>query len=105
MEVDIREFLKEIGEDTLEARGVLRPDPRFEYLLQNTSVAPLLRLMREHNVTRLVAEDRDWFLAGDGKFGNPKSITLASGKESVFNEQNPYINPFYKGTSKEPSGD
>lgn len=103
MERDIREFLKEFGEDTLAARGVLRPDPRFEYLLQNTSVDPLLCLMDERNVTRLVAKDRDWFLAGDGKFGNPKSITLASGEESVFNDQNPYINPFYKG--KESSGD
>lgn len=105
MERDVREFLKEIGEDTLDARGVLRPHGRFEYLLQNTSVDPLLRLMDERGVTRLVAKDRDWFLAGDGKFGNPKSITLASGEVSVFNEQNPYINPFYKGTSKESSGE
>lgn len=112
MERDIREFLEEIGEDILEARGVLRPDPRFEYLLNNKSVAPLLRLMDERSVTRLVEEDRNWFLTHDGEFKNPRSEELKEGNVrdlenpgNVFNEQNRHINPFFKGKSKESSGE
>ena len=112
MEIDARKFLRRFREDGLEARGVLIPNRRHDYLLNNKSVAPLRDLMNEHNVGRLVAEDRDWFLEEGGKFKNPGSQEIKEGdvrdlenQGSVFNEQNRHINPFFKGKSKESSGD
>ena len=111
MEKDIREFLEEIGEMELVDRGVLRPDRRFEYLLTGESVLHLMDLMREHAVTRLVAEERSWFLASDGEFKNPKSYEIKKGHQhvlekrgNVFNEQNPAINPFFRGKPPESHG-
>ena len=111
MEKDIREFLEEIGEMELVDRGVLRPDRRFEYLLTGESVLHLMDLMREHAVTRLVAEERSWFLASDGEFKNPKSYEIKEGHQhvlekrgNVFNEQNPAINPFFRGKPPESHG-
>lgn len=97
MEKDIREFLEGITVEALVNIGVLRGETRE---LNNRSVDPLLGLMREHSVTRVVARERNWFLASDGKFGNPEVITLESGDESIFNEQNHRINPFYKSANR-----
>lgn len=111
MEKDIRDFLEEFTVEELVDDGVLRPDRRFEYLLTGESVLHLMDLMREHAVTRLVAEDRSWFLASDGEFKNPKSYEIKEGHQhvlekrgNVFNEQNPAINPFFRGKPPESPG-
>lgn len=107
MEIDARKFLRRFREDGLEARGVLRPNRHFGYLLNNESVAPLLRLMIERKVSRLVADDRDWYLAIDVEFKNPGSEESKEGnvrdlknQGSVFNEQNRHINPFFKSANR-----
>ena len=112
MEKDIREFLEEVGEAKLEARDVLIPNRRHDYLLNNKSVNSLLRLMVEYEVSRLVAEDRGWFLEEGGKFENPGSQEIKEGnvrdlenRGSVFTRQNRRINPFFKSKSKESSAD
>lgn len=129
MERDVREFLKEIGREELVARGVLYEghvliartqdipptmggeeskgsQSRITDLLRAGSVKPLQDLMRERNVTRLVAEDQGWFLTHDGEFKNPKSAELKEGNVrdlenpgSVFTRQNRHINPFFEKES------
>ena len=114
---DVREFLKRFTVKELKGRRLLSTGSyrggHTAELLRAGSVKPLQDLMREHNVTRLVAEDRDWFLTHDGEFKNPKSEELKEGnvrdlenRGSVFTRQNPHINPFFKKESaKESSGD
>ena len=111
MEVNVRDFLKKFTVKDLVSRGVLQPDRRFEYLLRAQSVEPLRHLMREHNVTRLVAEERNWFIKDNGDFNNPGSEEIRSGNVSqlknrgmVFNNYNPFINPFFKSGGMGSSG-
>lgn len=101
-EVDVRDFLKEIGEMELVDRGVLKPYGET-YQLRGTSVGPLQDLMREYKVTRLVATERNWFLGIDGEFSNPESDEIRTGnvsqlhkKGNVFYYANEHINPFFK---------
>ena len=95
MEQDIRTFLKRFSASELRERGVLRGDT---YVLQITSVDPLIELMKEHGVTRLVAEERNWFLNSDGTFSD-------LGWESPFAYQNTHINPYYLQPGQEPPED
>lgn len=104
MEKDIREFLEEFTVEELVDRGVLRGET---YQLRGTSIGPLQDLMREYNVERLVAANRNWFLGVDGEFSNSGSdeeiktgnVSQLQKKGNVFNEQNPAINPFFKSKS------
>ena len=102
MEEDVRTFLERFSPGELTRWGILRGS---RCLLQGLSVTPLIGLMKEHNVTRLVAEDRRWFLTSDGEFSNPRSgqgdirrgrIGDLRKPGSVFTEQNLYINPHYE---------
>ena len=105
-EVDIREFLSRFRVEDLAGRGVLRRRGET-YLLRAQSVGPLRTLMREHNVTRLVAADRNWFLAENGDFSNPGSEeTTKSGNVSqlrnpgnAFMNNNNHINPHFRSSS------
>ena len=99
MEIDIREFLKRFSSDELTSRGILRGSTK---VLNYGSVFPLLNLMADQEITRLVALERNWFLATDGEFGNPLSTEVKEGRVenldkrgNVFNEQNTSINPHY----------
>lgn len=111
MEKDIREFLEEIGQMELVDRGVLKPYGET-YQLRGTSIGPLQDLMREYNVARLVAANQKWFLGVDGEFSNPGSdeeiktgnVSQLQRKGNVFNEQNPAINPFFRGKPPESPG-
>ena len=98
MELDIRDFLRRLSRDELRRRSI-HPD-----MLSGIDVAPLIDLMKERWVTRLVAEDRGWFLTSDGEFANPGSREIKQGRVkdlqspgNVFMTQNAYINPHYKG--------
>ena len=119
MEVDVTEFLKEIGREELVARGVLKPIGE-QYQLRGTSIGPLQDLMRERGVTRLVAApNRDWFLGVDGEFSNSlawtqEGIEIKRGnvsqlqeKGNAFKNQKHHINPFLNDKSNGPevSGD
>lgn len=115
MERDVREFLNEIGREELVARGVLKrvQRPHGEtHELQSQTIGPLLDLMRERGVTRLVAPNRNWFLRVDGEFSNPRGEDVRTGnvnqlqrKGNAVHVQNPYINPFYKSNGPVVSGD
>lgn len=101
MAEDVREFLKRFTADELVSRGVLRGGTR---LLNNGSVSPLTELMAEHDISRLEASERRWFLTTDGDFQNPLSSEAESGRVedlynpgNVFNQQNTSINPHYAG--------
>lgn len=111
MEVDVTEFLKEIGREELVARGVLKRRQRRDgviHELRGESIGPLQDLMREYNVTRLVAApNRDWFFGVDGEFSNSlawteSGIEIKRGnvsqlkeKGNAFKNQKHHINPFY----------
>lgn len=108
MDQDIRTFLKGFSLDKLKTPGglgILRLfRDRFgdRYLLRKESVRPLIALMREHNITRLTAMDRNWFLTSDGKFTNPGSPSTKWGNIAdlknpgdIFRTQNPHLNPYY----------
>lgn len=122
MEVDIREFLEEIGREELVARGVLKRvqgSHGKQYQLRGTSIGPLQDLMREYNVTRLVGRDRKWFFEVDGEFANslawkPTHLgeEIKSGnvsqlykKGNLFINQKGNINPFYKSNGLEDPDD
>ena len=111
-EVEARTFLDRFPAEELAARRVLNGDTR---LLNNRSVTPLIELMAEHDVSRLVAPGRDWFLDADGTFRNPRSVEATSGNVeslrnpgNVFSEQNTSLNPHYaraQGPDAEDAGD
>ena len=71
-------------------------------LLNNKSVTPLIALMTERGLSRLVSAARDWSLDVNGGFQNPRSLEATAGNVeslqnpgNVFNEQNTSINPHY----------
>ena len=107
MEKDIRTFLKGFSASDLEKRGILQPHKRDIYLLRAGSVSPLIELMKEHDVTRLVAEERNWFLTSDGEFANPKySVKRGRVEEfpkGAFDGQNKHISPYFRFHGQEPS--
>ncbi len=101
MEVDVREFLNRFSPDELKNRGVLRGDTQ---ILRSGSVSPLINLMADQKITRLVAPERNWFLTSDGEFQNPLSSEAKSGRVEdlrnpgdIFNFQNTSINPYFRG--------
>ncbi len=111
MEQDIRTFLKRFSAAELEKREILHPHRRDDYWLMARSVSPLTELMKEHGVTRLVAEEQNWFLTSDGEFANPRhSIKRGRVEElpnpgGVFDYQNKYINPYFRFHGQELSDD
>ena len=103
MERNVKEFLRETGADALEARRVLYANKRWGYLLQGTSVEPLIQLMRDQGITNLVSADRKWAITVDGWFRNPLSrgskegwIKCLAHPKNVFLNQNTWINPYFK---------
>ena len=109
MERSVREFLKEIGAESLKDRGVLTRHRRYNYLLQGVGVKPLVGLMREKGVSKLVSHDGKWFLAADGAFRNPKSTEKKGAVDhltrlgNVFLGQNAYINPYFQWSEEDPA--
>ena len=103
MERNVREFLRETGAEELKARMVLSANKGCAYLLQGKNVFPLMEMMRERGVSKLVSHDGKWFLTAEGKFANPKSREAKDGlvkqlekSGNVFWGQNKYINPYYE---------
>ena len=107
MDQDIRTFLKGFSLDKLNPPGGLGILRLFRIgseigTYRKESVRPLITLMREHNITRLTAMDRNWFLTSDGKFTNPGSPSAKWGNVDdlrnpgdIFRTQNPHLNPYY----------
>ena len=85
MDADARSFILGVGKDELIDKGVVRGQPRW---IVQESTEPLLELMKDRGVDRLVA-DR-WFLTAEGEFSNPNSET------QIFNGMNNRINPFFR---------
>ena len=109
MEQDIRTFLKRFSAAELEKRDILQPRRRDDYWLTARSVSPLIELMKENGVTRLVAEEQNWFLTSDGEFANPRhSIKRGRVEEfpkGAFDYQNKHINPYFRFHGQELSDD
>ena len=100
--INIREFLKECPESELKSKGILRGSTK---ILQGTSVAPLIELMKAKCVLRVEFTEIKWFLESNGQFSNPFSPEAKSGnlddilsKGSLFRQTNKYINPYYTGS-------
>lgn len=102
MKQDCWTFLEMFLSDELENRGILHPrGSRYE--LKADSVDPLMELMKERSVARLVARERRWFLTSDGEFANPGAppgmkrgrVANLRNPGDVFKTQNRYINPHY----------
>ncbi|MCY4364612.1 MAG: hypothetical protein OXE17_00060 [Chloroflexi bacterium] len=85
MEADARSFILGVGKEELISREIVRGVPQW---IVQESAAPLLELMKDRGVDRLVSDN--WFLAVDGVFANPNSET------QVFNGMNNTINPFLR---------
>ena len=85
MEAEARSFLLGVGKDELVRREIIQHIPEW---LVETSKEPLIELMRERGVDRLVF-GWYWFLDVSGESSNPHSQT------QLFHEQNNWINPFY----------
>ena len=111
MHEDIRTFLRRFTTDALTERGVLSKDPRFRYLLRGTNIASLISLMEDHEILRLEATERNWFLTSDYEFSNPSGqhkngdAKDPTNHSSVFNDQNPHINPFFKSSARPDDSD
>lgn len=105
---DIRSFLDRFNREELIRLKILLPIAGSGYLLKAQSVAPLVQLMKTHNITRLEKLDANWFLTSEFEFENPRSKEHRSGdartlknRGNVFNQQNPSINPYFeKRTTK-----
>lgn len=107
MEVNIYDFLQNIGEDELINREVLNTKRN---LLNNKSVGPLIKLMKEKNISRLEFYERNslkWFLQTDGQFMNAYGgfSRVSNGKSlanhgDIFLKANNVINPFYSSTKR-----
>lgn len=102
MPEDVRAFLKRFTAEELADRGVLSTDARYGYLLRGKNLDSLIQLMREHDVSRLEAPERNWHLTTEYDFQNPLSDEHTSGDAktlsnlgNVFNLQNRHINPFF----------
>ena len=100
--INIREFLKECPESELKSKGILRGSTK---ILQGTSVAPLIELMKAKCVLRVEYPEIKWFLESNGQFSNPFSPDAKRGsiddipsKGSLFRQTNQYINPYYTGS-------
>jgi len=86
---NIRDFLLRFTEEELAERGILRGQTR---ILQQTSVHPLIALMKEHNVQKLECLDCTWFLDDEGNFSNPNTYD----PNSVFDYQNLHFTPYFR---------
>ncbi len=114
MEVDVIEFLEGFTLDELLDRGILITHGVADHYLRAPSVDPLLELMKERGVSKLIAPTRRWFLTSEGDFRNPLSGEIKEGqvndlqnRGNVFNQQNTFINPYsprFKGNAEEEPG-
>ena len=113
MEQDVRTFLQGFSVKELIKRKILyRRGSRYELKAGSVrplagSVGPLFKLMKEHNVTKLVAEDIGWYLTSDRQFHNSKSGEIREGsiddlrnKGEVFTNRNRDINPHYESVQE-----
>ena len=108
MDTDVREFFRQFSPEELEERGILRGK---DLILRGLSVPPLIALMQEHGIIRLIATERSWYLSSDGEFSNPSSKAFTQGHYeslerpgNVFRGQNRHINPhWYKSLAYNPS--
>ena len=110
MKINLREFLIGFSSDELENRSILIPDKTYGYLLKRQSVNPLITLMYENGVTRVMSNDQRWFLTSEGEFsnpgpcrGDPKQGRLEDLRNpgNVFTAQNKNINPFFQSEPSE----
>ena len=101
VEIDIRGFLEQFSLSDLKDRRVLSPrsDNRLDGKI---SAQPLLALMREHSVTRLMSKESGWYLDAGGNWENPISESRTGFKKgdlgqvrALFHNQNRLINPFF----------
>ncbi|MCX7096546.1 MAG: endonuclease NucS [Methylococcales bacterium] len=100
------DFFSGFTAQELKQLGILRGGTN---VLKNTSVDPLLALMKESQITRLEDKQLDWFLDVEGNFKNPKShgskegnyLQLTNPIGYVFDYVNTTINPHYLGNQLE----
>ena len=87
MNADARSFLLGVGREELVRKEVIRG---AQGLLYQESKEPLMALMRERGVDRLVF-GWQWYLDVSGDCFNPDHET------QLFDQKNKWINPFFQG--------
>ncbi|MBN1969166.1 MAG: hypothetical protein JW870_07340 [Candidatus Delongbacteria bacterium] len=101
----IKEFLLEFSSKDLIRKQVLNTKRN---LLNSKSVEPLLKLMRQHNVTKLIGTN-NWYIDINYNYRNDKSYFYPKGNLHsneiprlgvVFDNQNNIINPYYEKTAQ-----
>lgn len=105
---DVRDFLSGFRPDDLLRRQILQPHKRYGYLLQGSSVEPLIQLMQLEGIDRL-SHPPHWELRTDGRFRNGWARYRAlihygdlDKAGDVFRDANKHINPFYGETVAAP---
>lgn len=103
---DMRDFLLRFSFEELRSRKILHfriLQSKKYSLLTKHSVEPLIRLMKEKKVARLVYPPNAWYIDINGRFNNPESREFAQGdikdlsnKGEVFWNMNPIFNPYYE---------
>ena len=102
---NIRDFLLQFSFEELRSKKILHfriLQGRKFSLLTKDSVKPLIRLMKDKNIARLVYPPNAWYIDINGNFNNPESgefthgnIKDLSNKGEVFRNMNQIFNPYY----------
>lgn len=71
MNEDVRIFLSKFNAEELVSNGALSRHASTEHQLNHRNLEPLIQLMEEHNIARLEATERNWYLTSDREFSNP----------------------------------
>ena len=98
--MDVEEFLLDVGLDHLREIGVLM---FVTQELKGESVGPLIQLMRDRRVEKIVNASSTWYLTSNGEFFNSNSrdridrgpINQLDDLGNVFLGRNTSINPYY----------
>lgn len=103
---NVIEFLEGYNPTDLKEKGILRGNTNE---LNNNSVEPLIKLMKDAGATRLENPESSWFLdvydcfnnpevgnIGEGRISKLKNIEKPGALGAIFTGQNRIINPHYK---------